>query len=148
MEKGRPNPLRGKAGRFGPEKPRRWKKRGAGWRTAPLFAGVYGLARIVVSIVVMLHVVVNHPIAATEALTKILALVAGKVRVTEVVVTVRIGLATSVDVVACGLDAIMEATVPCVRPGPFGLNRLPGSGWGRALLRMDGERGSARQRKA
>ncbi len=119
-------------------------------RSAPLFVGLYKLTRIVIAIVivVMPHMVIGHVVAAAEALAKILALVAGKVRVAEVVVTVRIRLATCVDVVARGFNTVAETAVPCMGPGAIGLDGLPGSWRGWAFLRVNGEGGTPRQRKA
>jgi hypothetical protein len=98
-------------------------------------------------IAVAVHMVVHHVVATTKALAKIFARIARQVRVAEVVVAVRIRRTAGVDVMPCGFDAIVEAAVPCVRPGTLRLDGLPGSWRGRAFLSMNGEGNATREGK-
>ena len=93
-------------------------------------------------IVVMPVMVVDHFVATAEPLAEVPALIAWQIGMTELIVAVRIGWTTSIDIVACCFIAIVETAVPCMRPAAFRLVRLPGS-WRRAFLCVNGEGGSA-----
>jgi hypothetical protein len=88
--------------------------------------------------------VVDHTVAAAKALAKVCALIAWTIRTAEVVVAIRIGWPMGIDVVARSFNAVVETTVPCVRPATFRLVRLPGSSW-RALLGVNCEGGATGQ---
>lgn len=90
-------------------------------------------------IVIATRMVVGHVVAAAEPFAKISAFIAGQIRVTELVVAVRIGRPMGVDVVARGFNAIVETAVPCMRPAALRLHWLPAS-W--SFLGMNGEHSS------
>lgn len=91
---------------------------------------------------------INHVVAATESFAKIFALISRQVGMTERIVTIRIGGPSGIDVVPRRFDAIVEATMPCVRPVAIWLYRLPDPLWRRTVLRMNGQRRSTRQGQA
>ena len=62
--------------------------------------------------VMMPVVVIHHLIPATEPLAEIGALIARTVRVAEIVMPIRIRWLVGIDIVASGLDSVMEAAMP------------------------------------
>ena len=62
--------------------------------------------------VMMPVVVIHHLIPATESLAEIGALIARTVRVAEIVMPIRIRWLVGIDIVAGGLDSVMEAAMP------------------------------------
>ena len=87
--------------------------------------------------------VVVHVVAAAEPLTKICALIARQIGMPEIVVAIRIRRAPRIDVVPRGFNAIVESTVPRLRPVALRFVRRPGARRRRTFLSMNGQRRSS-----